>query len=320
MLALDGDARYADLLEATLYNAVLPGLSLDGLAYFYVNPLADWGPTYGRRQPWFDCACCPPNVARLLAYLPSLFYSLSAEGVWLHLYAEGTARLQLAGGQAVTLSQHTGYPWDGEVIVDVEAEGLFSLFVRIPAWCDAGAKLEINGRPFAEMLIAGSHAEIRRTWQPGDQVHLTLPMPVRRVECHPYVADNAGLVALLRGPLLYCAEGADNPGLDLRDLVLPAGGEFSTVLRPGLLGGVVTLCGPAAVLPPDGGWDGRLYRTTRPGGQEPAGAIGPDRAELVTIPYYAWANRQPGPMQVWLRAEPMSATMQTCPADRRKKG
>ena len=310
MLALDGDARYADLIETTLYNAFLPGLSLDGLAYFYVNPLADYGPAYGRRQPWFDCACCPPNIARLLAYLPSLFYSLSAEGVWLHLYAEGAARLQMAGGRTVTLTQHTRYPWDGEVVVEVEAEGPFSLFVRIPAWCDTGAALEINGQPFAGplkgisvALVAGSYAEIRRTWRPGDRVRLSLPMPVRRVECHPYVADNAGQVALQRGPLLYCVEGADNPGLDPRDLVLPAGGEFSDAFQPDLLGGVVVLRGPAAVVPPGDGWEGCLYRTAQPGGQEPAGPGVSDRVDLAAIPYYAWANRQPGPMQVWLRTE-----------------
>ncbi|MBN1136296.1 MAG: glycoside hydrolase family 127 protein [Anaerolineae bacterium] len=313
MLALDGqgypmptsDARYADLMETVLYNAVLPGLSLDGLAYFYVNPLADYGPTYGRRQPWFDCACCPPNIARLLAYLPSLFYSLSAEGVWLHLYAEGTARLQLAGGQTITLAQHTRYPWDGEVVVEVQAEGSFRLFVRIPAWCDADAALEVNGRPFAGTLVAGSYAEVRRPWQPGDQVRLSLPMPVRRVECHLYVADNVGQVALLRGPLLYCVEGVDNPGLDPRDLVLPAGGEFSVTFRPDLLGGVVTLRGPAAVVSPADHWEGCLYCAVHPGGRALVDPAGSDRVDLAAIPYYAWANRQPGPMQVWLRAEPV---------------
>ena len=302
MLALKGDARYADLMETMLCNAVLPGLSLDGLAYFYVNPLADYGPAYSRRQPWFDCACCPPNIARLLGYLPSLFYSLSAEGVWLHLYAEGTARFQMAGGQTVTLSQHTRYPWDGEVVVEVEAEGPFSLFVRIPAWCGAGAALEVNGEPFGGALVAGSYAEVRRAWRPGDRIRLSLPMPVRRVECHPYVADNAGQVALLRGPLLYCVEGADNPGLELRDLVLPAGGELEA-FQADLLGGVVALRGPAVLVPPVGGWDDCLYRVVQPGGHGPARASMPDRVELTAIPYYAWANRQPGPMQVWLRAE-----------------
>jgi len=302
MLAWQGDARYADLMETMLYNAVLPGLSLDGLAYFYVNPLADYGPAYSRRQPWFDCACCPPNIARLLAYLPSLFYSTSAEGVWLHLYAEGTAQLKMAGGRMITLRQHTRYPWDGEVVVEVEAEGPFSLFVRVPAWCESGAMLEVNGRPVAGELAGGSYAEIGRTWRPGDSVRLGLPMPMRRVECHPYVADNAGRVALLRGPLLYCVEGADNPGLDLRDLALPGGGELCAAFRPDLLGGTVALRGPAAIVPPGEGWEGCLYRTAQARGPSP---IGLDRVELSAIPYYAWANRQPGPMQVWLRTEPV---------------
>ena len=303
MLALDGDARYADLMETMLYNAFLSGLSLDGLAYFYVNPLADYGPAYSRRQRWFDCACCPPNIARLLAYLPSLFYSLSTEGVWLHLYAEGTARLQMTDNRTVTLTQHTRFPWNGEVTIEVEAEGPFSLFVRIPAWCEAGAALEVNGRPFSGALLAGSYAKVNRTWQPGDRVSLSLPMPIRRVECHPYVADNVGRVALVRGPLVYCVEGADNPGVDLRDLVLQCTDEFSATFQPSLLGGVVALRGSAAVLRPAEGWDARLYRTVQPGGQEPAGLTRPDRVELAAVPYFAWANRQPGPMQVWLRTE-----------------
>ena len=235
-----------------------------------------------------------------------MFYSLSAEGVWLHLYAAGVARLRLAGGQTVTLTQHTRYPWDGEVVVDVEADGPFSLFVRIPAWCEVGAAVEVNGGPFSGAVEAGTYAEIRRTWQPGDQVSLSLPMPVRRVECHPYAADNAGRVALQRGPFQYCVEGADNPGLDLRDLVLPASGELAAPFRPGLLGGVVALHGPAALVLPGEGWEGRLYRTARPVDEQPAGRpAGPERVELAAIPYYAWANREPGPMEVWLRTGPV---------------
>ena len=295
MLVLEGDARYADVLETTLYNGILCGLSLDGQSYFYQNPLADDG-TH-RRQPWFGCACCPPNIARLLASLPGYFYSLSDTGLWVHLYAQGSVRISLPDGRTIGLAQHTRYPWDGEIVITVEGEGTWSLWLRIPRWCEEGAALEINGQAFTDALVPGSYVEVRRAWQRGDVVRLNLPMPVRRVECHPYVSENAGRVALMRGPILYCVEGADNPGLDPRAVVLPADADFTATFQPDLLGGVVVLRGQAQVAPPDGDWAGRLYRTVVPRSQELPG----QPVEVTAIPYYAWANREPGPMQVWLR-------------------
>ena len=296
MLTIDGDARYADLLEHTLYNAALPGLSLDGHSHFYQNPLSDSGAH--RRSPWFDVACCPPNVARLLASLPGYFYGVSDEGVWVHLYAEGTAEVSLGDDRTVFLRQRTQYPWDGDVEIEVDGEREFALMLRIPAWCEEGGAIEINGRPFEGSVSPGSYAEIRRAWRPGDKVRLTLPMPVRCVECHPYVAEDAGRVAVMRGPLLYCVEQVDNPGLDLRDIVLPAEASFSVRSRPDLLGGVAVLEILVEPIPPDEGWRGRLYRRARPR----ADASQDTTAELTATPYYAWANRDPGPMRVWLRS------------------
>ena len=295
MLALDGNARYADALETALYNGALAGLSLDGLAYFYANPLSDDG--RHRRQPWFDCACCPPNLARLLASLPGYCYSLSDEGVWIHLYAGGVAHLRLADGRAVGLRQYTRYPWDGEVVIEVEAEGPFDLFLRVPAWCEAGASASLNSQPHDGALVPGSYAHLRRHWQPGDTVRLDLPMAPRRVACHPYALENWGRVALMRGPLLYCVEGVDHPGLDVRDLVLPLEASLSAAYRPDLLGGVVVLQGQALAVPPDAGWAGHLYRTAHSEEVPPMGQTVP----LTAIPYHAWANRTPGPMQVWLQ-------------------
>jgi len=296
MLALGGDARYADALELTLYNGVLAGLSLDGQSYFYRNPLA--GDGTHRRQPWFDCACCPPNVARLLASLPGYFYSLSDEGVWVHLYAAGAVRFFLADGRSVGLIHHTRYPWDGEVVIEIEGEGAFALMLRVPGWCEEGATLEINGRPFDSTLVPGSYARVHRTWRRGDAVRLNLPLPVRRVECHPYVAGNAGRVALMRGPLLYCVEQADNPAMDLRDLFLPGDAGLSTRFCPDLLGGVVALQGQAQVIPPGAAWSDRLYRAVRPAAVKTES----QPVEVMAIPYYAWANREPGAMQVWLQS------------------
>lgn len=295
MLALEGDARYADLAEWTLYNAVLPGLSLDGQSYFYQNPLADDGKH--RRQPWFGCACCPPNVARTLAALPGYFYSLSDKGAWVHLYGAGEAHLSLLDGQQVTLIQRTHYPWSGEIAIDVDGAGTWSMFLRLPGWCTERAALQINNEPYSGDLRPGSYVELRRTWQPGDRVMLHLPMPVRRLAAHPYALENSGRIALTRGPLLYCLEGIDHPGVDLRDLVLPADAPLDAVLAPELLGGVTALHGEVEVVPPDDAWRGRLYRTWSPPGQTDARYSVPLRA----IPYYAWANRDPGQMLVWLR-------------------
>jgi DUF1680 family protein len=233
----------------------------------------------------------------MLASLPGYLYSVSDEGLWVHLYAGGTARLPLADGRTIGLTQRTRYPWDGEVVVEVEGEGPFALMLRIPAWCESGAALEVNGQPFDSPLVPGSYAQVRRAWRPGDAVRLDLPTPVRPVECHPHVPENAGRVALMRGPLLYCVEGADHPGLDLRDVVLPAGTALSAAFRSDLLGGVVVLRSQAQVVSPGAAWDGRLYRTVPPRGEEPAS----QPVELMGVPYYAWANREPGPMQVWLR-------------------
>jgi uncharacterized protein len=292
MLMLEGDARYADLIEHTLYNAVLPGFSLDGQHYFYQNPLADDGSH--RRLPWFGCACCPPNVARLLASLPGYFYGKSGDALWVHLYAKGEALFHL-DGHDVSLRQNTRYPWDGAVEITVGGEGEFSLVLRIPSWCAEGATVAVNGEPSGAEVSPGSYFELRRAWTQGDTVRLDLPMPVRLIESHPYVAENRGRVALMRGPLLFCVEGADNPGFDLRDLVLDA--ETPTArYAPGLLDGVVVLEARGHAQKPESGWNEALYRTASPDGDHRSAST----REIVAIPYYAWANREPGAMLVWL--------------------
>jgi DUF1680 family protein len=295
MLSIEGDARYADLLELTLYNAMLPGISLDGATYFYQNPLADEG--NHRRQAWFGTACCPPNVARTLASLPGNFYSVSDEGVWVHLYSASAARIPLGDGRLVGLRQETRYPWDGEIAVEIEGEGEFSLMLRIPAWCAQGATLTVNGLPLSDSLLPGSYAEVRRDWRAGDTVCLRLPMPVRRIESHPYVVENSGRVALMRGPLLYCVEQIDNPATMLNDIELPDEAPFQTDFRPDLLGGVVTLTANAWMNPPADSWSTALYRRA----QVDAAAADREGVSLTAIPYHAWANREPGPMRVWLR-------------------
>jgi DUF1680 family protein len=292
LLLVTGEARFADALETALYNGVLSGVSLDGRLYFYQNPLADRGGH--RRQPWFGTACCPPNVARLLASLPGYLYTISDEGLWVHLYADSSITAVLAGGVQVSLTQRTTYPWDGEIALQVTpAEPAeFSLFLRVPAWA-AGASLTVNGEAVSTPVEAGAYAQVRRRWASGDVVRLTLPMPVRLLSSHPHVTNNLHRVALVRGPLVYCIEAADHPGVDVWDIVLPAGATWTVTWEPALLGGVMVArtAALAPVAPPVGG---PLYRPHDPS-PPPYKVI-----SLAAIPYYTWANREPGPMQVWI--------------------
>ena len=290
LLSLQPEARYADLLERTLYNAVLPGLSLDGKEYFYENPLENDG-TH-RRSAWFGCACCPPNVARLLAQLPGYFLATDDRNVWIYLYAQGRANVELGDGQSIEFEIKTRYPWDGAIQIEMQSAGNFGLQLRVPTWC-ADAQIQVNGAALEGAINAGSFVEAHRDWQVGDIIELNLPMPVRRVYCHPNVAENGGRVALMRGPLLYCVEATDIPNVDLHDLILPAAAELNAQFEPNLLGGVAVIKGRAQVNTPDD--DTQLYRTALPTNE-----LGREIA-FAAIPYYAWANREAGQMRVWIR-------------------
>lgn len=315
MLQNTGDVRYADVLELALYNAMLPGVSLDGRAYFYDNPLSSDGEQ--RRKAWFACVCCPTNSVRLLASLPGYVYSVSDDTVWVHLYVAGEAKFRLPDGREVHLIQRTRYPWDGHITVEVLSEGPFTLRLRIPSWCGgqdfsthakprrhccsvatdaAGCEiLSVNGDPDYQKVTPGTYVEVRRDWVPGDAVCLHMPMPVRMLEAHPHVLENRGRVALMRGPLLYCLEAVDHPGVDLRDVVLAPNTVFEHRFRRELLGGVEILTAQGQLAPPDDGWCKKLYRIV----QKPAVPCG--AVDLHAVPYYAWANRDAGQMQVWLR-------------------
>ena len=314
MLALraEDDTRYADWIEHSLYNAMLPGLSLDGQAYFYQNPLADDG-TH-RRQAWFGCACCPPNIARVMSQLPGYVYTVTTrrfpesdgqhESIWVHLLANSDATIPLAGGASVGIRQTTRYPWDGEVaieITDLVETGDFTLQVRIPGWCQ-GASVAINGEALPPSEAAsGQYATIRRVWRVGDVVTLSLPMPPVRIVAHPWVWEDTGRVALRRGPLLYCVEAADHPVGDVRDLVLADDTPIIAAWRPDLLpGGVEVLTADAELESPAPAWSGSLYRTVDAVERDRAGR---SETTLTAIPYFAWANRGAGPMTVWLRRE-----------------
>lgn len=288
MFLLHGQARYLDLLERTLYNGFLSGVAMGGESFFYVNPLASDGRTAfnvgegASRSPWFQVSCCPTNVVRAMPSLPGWVYAVRDDRLYVGLYVGGEAQV-VVGGTAVAVTQTTGYPWHGEVRLELapQAPTEFSLRLRLPGWAagrpvpsdlyrylDSGesrVRLSVNGEPVRAEVVDG-FLDIRREWRAGDVVELTLPMPVRRVLAHDAVQADAGRVAVERGPLVYCAEAADNGGHAL-DLALADDAELTPQHRADLLGGVVALRGGGVTM----------------------------------IPYYAWSHRGPGEMAVWLR-------------------
>lgn len=291
MLRLTNDGHYADVMERALYNNVLAGVSLDGERFFYDNVLESRGEHH--RWVWHTCPCCPPNVLRLLASLGKYIYSGGRDQVSVNLYVQGSVNLQVAGTQ-LTLHQVTDYPWDGTVTIRLEpdAPAHFKLRLRIPAW-SRDAKLWVNGQEVElGIVLERGYAILDRTWQPNDEVRLELPMPVERVHAHPAVRDDAGRVSLQRGPVLYCLEGTDHER-PLHQIVLPSDAELSPNFEASLLEGVTTLKGTAAAEDLRE-WEGALYRTSRPR-RVPV--------PITAVPYFAWDNREPGEMRVWIRSE-----------------
>jgi uncharacterized protein len=296
MLELELRADYGDVMERALYNNVLAGMGADGRRFYYVNPL-EVKPVLARRRydckfvkpsrvGWFACACCPPNVARLLASAGLHAYGARLGGLAVHLYAEGEAAFD-GGGTPARIEIRTDYPWDGRIVLCVRETGAapWPLWLRIPGWC-RGATAAVNGGQ-VPVAAGGSYLEIRRAWKAGDTVELSLPMPVERLRADPRVAADSGCVALQRGPVVYCLEEADN-GPDLCALSLPARAPLEARFDPGLVGGCVAISGTGLRSAPGDS----LYSTQPHASKEVA---------LRAIPYALWANRGEGEMRVWIR-------------------
>jgi len=288
MLSLDLDSRYADVMERALYNGMLSGVSLFGDLFFYVNPLASDGTHH--RQPFYACSCCPTNVNRILPVIGGFQYSFAENELAVHLYMQGEAEIDLGQG-SFKLMQETDYPWDGIVCLHFEMESpqTFALKLRLPGWCQ-DVRVFING----EKLDAAGHVEkgylsIHRLWQSGDKIRLQFLMPVERVYANPHVAADINRVALMRGPLVYCLEAVDH-AVPLAMLRLPRDASFETHFEPGFLQGVVSLTALAKAVDM-AHWGNHLYRQQPPQMRD---------AWIKAIPYYAWDNREPGAMRVWL--------------------
>lgn len=297
MNLLTGNSQFVDVLERSLYNGARDGLSLSGDRFFYGNPLASDGRHY--RREWFGTACCPANIARLVASLGDYIYGYSAEGLWVNLFIGSNTTVQI-GKQQVPVEMTTNYPWDGNIKLTVQPKikTKFKLHLRIPGWVQGEAvpgdlyvfedktpntiTINLNGKS-QPVKIENGYAVIDREWKKGDQVELILPMDVKRIVARQDVKQDEGRVALQRGPLVYCVEGADNEG-QAWNFVLPDQAKFKTQFQKDLLEGVTTIQFEAPTL--DVALDGLSVNTSN--------------KTITAIPYYAWCNRGKNPMQVWL--------------------
>ncbi len=299
LFLLHGEAKYIDVMERTLYNGLISGVSLDGKTFFYPNPLESNG--QHERSPWFGVACCPGNITRFLASVPGYVYAHQDDTIFVNLYAAGTADIDTGGGRSVRLVQETRYPWDGVITITVtpDAARTFPIKLRIPGWARNEAvpsdlyrfadgineplTLAINGHAHPAAYGPDGYVTIARPWQSGDVIALTLRMPVRRVVADERVEADRSRIALQRGPIVYAAEWPDNPRGQVRNIVLPNESRLTSTFRRDLLNGVQVIQGRA---------EGLAY--------DAMGGITKTEQDFTAIPYAMWANRGRGQMIVWL--------------------
>ena len=300
-----GNSKYMDVLERTLYNALLSGVGLSGDLFFYPNPLESSG--QHTRSHWFGCACCPSNISRFIPSVPGYLYAKTKDAVYLNIYADNTASIDL-DGQAIEVMQKTGFPWEGDVEIVLNPGSVrkaFSLMLRIPGWTGEEAidgnlysfvqqtqekiRFELNGKEFKPGFMDG-YAVIRRKWQSGDRIRLVLPMEVRKVQADERVEAAGDRLAIQRGPLVYCAEWPDNVDKHVLNLLFDRDTAFSTLFAPDLFGGIQLVKTTA-----------RQTKRTLDGKVETTAA-----QDVTLIPYHLWNNRGSGEMMVWLPVTPES--------------
>jgi len=289
LFRLTGDAQYYDIIERTLYNGLISGISLDGKKFFYPNPLESDGKYQFNqgactRQPWFDCSCCPTNIIRFLPSVPELIYATIADSVYINLYISSNADI-IVNQKKIEIIQQTDYPWDGKINITVnpEKKTIFTLKLRVPGWArnevvpgdlykyiaenPEKVSLLVNGKDENFVLDKG-YIEITRKWTRGDKIELTLPLAVRKVVAHEKVTDNVNKVAFECGPIVYCAEEIDNHRIS--EITVPLDTKLNITKGAVLTENVNILRGKV------------------------------DNQELILIPYYVWSNRGVGKMKVWL--------------------
>lgn len=302
MFQLHGESKYIDLLEKILYNGLISGVGLDGKSFFYTNAMQvkdhfNHSSLERERSGWFECSCCPTNVTRLLPSVPGYMYAQNENDVYVNLFINSKATLAVAN-KVVDIEQQNNYPWDGDlkfILSPVKGNASFPMKIRIPGWAvnqviasdlysfqnsaKSNPEILVNGKPFQFVTDKG-YAVIDRVWRKGDVVEVKLPMEVRRVIANKILKEDAGKVVLQRGPLVYCAEWADNNGL-ASNIVLPPTASFSTEYKQDLLNGVTILKAEAEKVNLSGD------------------NVSSAKQLMIAIPYYAWANRGKGEMTVW---------------------
>lgn len=301
MFLLHGHSKYMDVLEKILYNGLISGIGLDGKSFFYTNAMQIRnGLTHkdmeAARSGWFECSCCPTNLTRLIPSIPGYMYGQKDDNLFVNLFIAGSAEVSV-GNKKVNVIQQNNYPWDGDLsfIINPSSPASFNLLIRIPGWAQnqaipstlyqfennstAAVTIKVNGQPY-NYTIQNGYAAVNKTWKKNDKVEVMLPMEVRRVTANENVKDDAGKIALQRGPLMYCAEWADNNG-KASNFIIPANTLFSHEYKADLLNGVVILKAevPAVII------NGNNIST--------------EKKSLTAIPYYSWANRGKGEMTVW---------------------
>lgn len=306
MLQIKPEAKYMDIVEQVLFNSGLSGLGLDGDSFYYNNPLrrlgtdvplAGWNEKYMRTRH-IHCYCCPPQLARTQAKLRKYFYSLGTDerALWINTYAASRLNTQFSDGTPLALTQETNYPWDGTVKLKLKSEGKFTLFVRIPAWA-AGTTVKVNSNRVPG-LRPGTYLKLTRTWTNGDIVQLHMPMRTQMIKANPLVEQLRNQIALRRGPIVYCLESVDLPNsVNILDVFVKGNAQTEAVFKPGLLGGVTALQ-VGAHYAHDPEWSVTPYNAAHLYKEQTAQTERALKAQL--IPYFAWSNRGPSQMTVWL--------------------
>ena len=300
LFEITGESKYTDVIERALYNGIISGMSLDGTSFFYVNPLEvlpeaslkDHMKRHVKpqRQKWFACACCPPNLSRLIASLGNYCYSVSSDTFWLNLFVSGRVNTNFHDSKVV-FHIKTDYPWKETVEVSVETlePVSFNYAIRIPAWCKRYIILVNDSE--AQYFINKGYALISRQWQNGDKITFSMDMPVQIVSANPRVRENIGKAAVTRGPLVYCLEEADN-GNELHRIFIDSKTSFNAIFEADLLNGVVTLSSNIKYLS-ESNWGEELYKSCDNNRHF-------DDRTAKWVPYYSWANRTTGEMLVWV--------------------